>query len=147
MHHIISDGWSIQVLYKDLSILYQASLAGVQAKLPALQIQYKDYAAWQQAQLEGETYQQHRAFWLKHLAGDLPSIELPLAKNRPAMRTSNGHRLGIYFSEQQSEVLRSFCRERGGTLFMGLVAILKVCLLYTSPSPRDRTRSRMPSSA
>ena len=128
MHHIISDGWSIQVLYQDLSAFYQAFLAGIEAVLPPLKIQYKDYAAWQQAQLEGEIYQQHRAFWLNKLAGNLPRLDLPLAKNRPAMRTSNGHRLGIYFSKQQSNALRSFCREREGTLFMGLVAILKVLL-------------------
>ena len=76
-HHIISDGWSIDVLVKEFAALYQAFSAGQPDPLPALTLQYADYAAWQRRHLEGERLGQHVEFWRSHLAGAPALLSLP----------------------------------------------------------------------
>src|SRR5262249_8082038 len=90
MHHIVSDGWSMQILTRELWQLYSACIDGKPNPLQPLRIQYKDYAAWQQAQLESGSLQRHKDYWLKQFAGDLPVLELPGDRVRPAKKTYNG---------------------------------------------------------
>jgi hypothetical protein len=70
MHHIISDGWSMGILIKELLTLYQAARKGQPADLPALSIHYKDYAYWQQGQLQGAALDPHKAYWLEQFSGE-----------------------------------------------------------------------------
>jgi fengycin family lipopeptide synthetase D len=90
MHHIISDGWSINVLLEELGALYSACLSGAEFSeniLPPLRVQYKDYAAWQNSQLaEGSTLAEVRGYWQQQLAGISP-LELPTDFVRPQVKT------------------------------------------------------------
>ncbi len=82
MHHIVSDGWSMGVLFEELSALYSTFAAGRPSALPELPVQYADYAAWQREWLQGDVLEEQLAFWRRQLA-DLPSVDLPSDRPRP----------------------------------------------------------------
>lgn len=136
MHHIISDGWSMDVLTKNVLAAYEAINAGNENALPKLRIQYKDYAAWQINQLEHETAKGLRTYWTNQLSGNLPVLSMPASKPRPVLKTSNGSRLATYLSKETTRKLKSFCKERQGSLFMGLFATLNA-LLYRYTNQND----------
>jgi amino acid adenylation domain-containing protein len=128
MHHIISDGWSMGVLIKELLLLYNAYSTGRDYTLPPLRIQYKDFTAWQQQQLSGEQLQQHKAWWLQQFEGELPVLELPADNTRPAIKTFNGHIINRKLDAQVTQPLKAFCRQHDATLFMGLLAAVNALL-------------------
>ncbi|WP_343909262.1 condensation domain-containing protein, partial [Aquimarina litoralis] len=133
MHHIISDGWSKNVLSKDILSSYEAYVSGSMPDLPPLKIQYKDYASWQVGQLDTASYKEHREYWLDNLSGDLPVLNFPSYQPRPKMKTYNGRSLSTYISSEATEGLTNYCQERGGSLFMGLLAVWNIlCYKYTS---------------
>ncbi|WP_133054523.1 non-ribosomal peptide synthetase, partial [Niastella populi] len=136
MHHIISDGWSVEVLSKDVFSYYEAYRTGKASALKELRIQYKDYSAWQLQQLNGESFKVHRAYWLNKLSGELPLLDLPTSKQRPKIKTYNGQALATYFDKATTAKLKEYIREKGGSLFMGLLASWKV-LMYRYTSQRD----------
>lgn len=131
MHHIISDGWSMGVLVRELSVLYQACSAAHNAPLsllPELPVQYKDYSAWQNALLQDEVAMSTlRKYWLNQLQ-QLPTLDLPLDAPRPALMSYRGAYQQHLFSPELSRALQLLADERGSTLFMVLVALLKVLL-------------------
>src|SRR5579859_2993246 len=90
VHHIISDGWSMDILIKELIILYKAYSKGETSPFSPLRIQYKDYAAWQREQLRGEALEEQKSYWLRQFEGELPVLELPGDKTRPAVKTYSG---------------------------------------------------------
>src|SRR5262249_39748406 len=101
--------------------------------LPPLRIQYKDYAAWQQAQLKSDSLQGHQDYWLEQFAGDLPVLELPADNIRPAIKTYNGGVIRRVINSALSEGIRVLSQERECTLFMGLLAAVNVLLhLYSN---------------
>jgi len=136
MHHIISDGWSMGVLINELLVLYNAFSNGMSNPFPPLNIHYKDYAAWQQQQLSGESLQQHANYWLKQMEGELPVLDLPGDKPRPAVKTYNGGRTAIMINPIINQQLKALCQEQGGTLFMGLVAAINT-VLYKYTGQQD----------
>ncbi|HTN83814.1 MAG TPA: condensation domain-containing protein, partial [Sorangium sp.] len=85
MHHIVSDGWSMGVLVRELGALYEAFSRGLPSPLPELPIQYADYAVWQRAWLSGEVLEAQLAYWKKQLSGAPPALELPTDRPRPAV--------------------------------------------------------------
>jgi len=87
MHHIVGDGWSVGVLAQELSELYAAGLAGRPAVLPALRLQYADYAVWQREWLSGGVLDRQLGYWRERLGG-LEAAELPLDRPRPAARSA-----------------------------------------------------------
>lgn len=125
IHHIISDGWSLEVIARDIMSIYSSLLAKVPNSLPVLKIQYKDYTAWLQRQLMNTSLMAHRDYWLKRFEGELPAIDFPSQKLRPIVKTYNGYSLRIDFSPEVVNNLRKHSQEAGGTLFMGLVTCLK----------------------
>jgi Condensation domain len=131
MHHIISDGWSMGVLSRDVLSYYNHYRSGSVELLPVLRIQYKDYAAWQLSLLDDASFKEHRAYWLGHLSGELPLLTLPFSGPRPLVQTHRGHNLRMF-----SQDLKSFSQEHGGTLFMGLLTSLNV-LLYRYTGQED----------
>ncbi|MCB0599528.1 MAG: hypothetical protein KDD28_36005, partial [Phaeodactylibacter sp.] len=136
MHHIISDGWSIEVLLRELSALYDAAVKGRENPLPALKIQYKDYAAWQNELLsDNERLAELRAYWRAQLA-DLPVLELPTDYPRPTVKSYQGSRLRHTFGPEVLEQLEKLSRESGASLFMALTALVKV-LLYRYTNQED----------
>ncbi|MEI6412581.1 MAG: condensation domain-containing protein, partial [Bacteroidota bacterium] len=142
MHHIISDGWSINVLVREMTTLYDAIKQGVEqplSALPALKIQYKDYAAWQNELLESEAAETMRTFWLNQLNkedGMLPTLELPSDFARPANKTYNGATLNTIIPAKALEGLNTLCQTHGATLFMGITALVK-SLLYRYTGQED----------
>ena len=129
MHHIISDGWSQDVLMKELLLCYKAHTKGMANPLDPLRIQYKDYAVWQQEQLHSEAFNEHRSWWLQQFEGSLPVLELPLDKPRPAIKAYRGGAINKTLNPQISSQLQAINQEQGATLFMGLLAAVNV-LLY-----------------
>jgi aspartate racemase len=136
MHHIISDGWSVGVLYKELSLLYQAYCAGGESPLPDLPIQYRDYALWQRESLQGAVLEQQLGYWRQQLAGAPALLELPTDRARPAMQTFRGGVQRRQLSPQLSGRLSELVRREGVTLFMTLLAAFQV-LLYRYSGQED----------
>ncbi|NMP07835.1 non-ribosomal peptide synthetase [Paenibacillus polymyxa] len=116
MHHIISDGTSINVLIQDFIHLYAGDT------LPSLRIQYKDYAAWQREQQQSERYQEQEDYWLNTFAGELPVLDIPTDYPRPAVRSFEGDVLEFTLDQRQSEGLKSIAMQTESTLYMVLLA-------------------------
>ena len=121
LHHIVSDGWSIGVLYSELSALYQALLEGGQAQLPALPIQYADYALWQRKWLEGRRLEQELGYWRKRLDG-LSNLELPTDRPRPPTPSYRGASQPVFIKAELGEALKRLGQTQQCTLFMTLLA-------------------------
>jgi len=121
-HHIISDGWSIGVLVRELSSLYAAFTQGLADPLAPLPIQYADYAAWQRGWLQGERLQAQVDFWRGHLTGAPALLELPADRPRPAMPSYAGGTVPVALGADLSAGLRALSQRHGVTLFMTLLA-------------------------
>lgn len=110
LHHIISDGWSVEVLMRELSALYEAEVTGRSAALPELTIQYADYALWQRQRLASGELAEQLAYWQKQLGGELPDLDLPPDRPRPSQPTYNGaqckHTLDAQLAKKLSDVAR-----------------------------------------
>lgn len=133
MHHIISDTWSMEILAKDVLAYYNYYEKNETLDLPVLDIQYKDFSAWQIDELKGEKHNKHREYWHNVFSVDLPALDLPSNKLRPKVKTYNGHNLGTYISRDTTEKLNKFCQSNGGSLYIGLLAAWYVILhKYTS---------------
>lgn len=134
LHHIISDGLSMEVLAREVLHFHDAYSRDIPASLPALHIQYKDYAAWQQDQLQHHL-SAHRDYWLNQLAGELPILNLPTAGLRPAVLSNHGYIIATGFDDEWIERLESLCFANNATLFMGVLTILNILLYrYTGQS-------------
>ncbi|HVG59538.1 MAG TPA: amino acid adenylation domain-containing protein [Hyalangium sp.] len=128
MHHIISDGWSVGVLVHEVAALYEERLTGRRARLPALPIQYADYAHWQQTWLTGEVLERALAYWKERLTGAPRALELPTDRQRPPIQTHRGAKHAFRLPPELNRALHALCRQQGATLFMGLLAAFKVLL-------------------
>ena len=128
MHHIISDGWSLVLFFQELSAIYDAFSRGEASPLAKLEVQYADYAAWQRQWLQGETLQTQLNYWKQQLGGELPVLELPGDRRRPAVQTFNGARKWLVLPEQLTQSLQALSQGEGVTLFITLLAIFKVLL-------------------
>jgi amino acid adenylation domain-containing protein/non-ribosomal peptide synthase protein (TIGR01720 family) len=128
MHHIASDGWSIQILTNEISALYSAFVHDQESPLAPLAIQYADYAHWQRHWLQGEVLSQQITYWTTQLR-DLPvAHSVPLDHTRPKMQTFAG---AVYTSQIDSattSALKTLCQSHGATVFMGLHAVFSVLL-------------------
>jgi amino acid adenylation domain-containing protein len=122
IHHIISDGWSMNVFVVELLKLYDAYSHGHAPDLKPLKFQYKDFAAWQNKLLSGKELAEHRDYWLRRFAGDLPLLEIPSDKTRPAVKTYNGNIAFTRIPDNVSEQLKGIARKNEATLFMILMA-------------------------
>ena len=136
MHHIISDGWSMGILIRELLLFYNNYITGGVEEPKALPIQFRDYAEWEQAQLSGESLGAHRSYWLSRFRGSLPVLELPTDRLRPAIKTYNGGVVTETIARRLSEKVKGLSQEQGGTLFMGLLAVVNV-LLYRYSGQTD----------
>jgi amino acid adenylation domain-containing protein len=127
LHHTIADGWSVQVLVRELGELYAASVEGRPGRLPELPIQYADFACWQRRWLV-ERQDEELAFWESRLGGDVASAELPADRPRPAIQTYRGARCQWTLSAELTARLKSFGQAENVTLFMTLLAALQALL-------------------
>ncbi len=135
VHHIVSDGWSQGVLMRELVALYGAAVEGRQPQLPALPIQYADYAAWQREPRQAEQFERQLGYWKTRLAGLAPLLELPTDHLRPSAQSYRGGTCNFELGGG-TVALASLCRARGATLYMGLLAIFNI-LLYRYSGVRD----------
>lgn len=136
MHHIIGDGWSMQVFVNELSTIYNALLLDNEPQLDTLTIQYKDYAVWLLNQLEENTFKEKEQYWLQTLAGELPVLELPSYKVRPKIKTYNGASLNFEFTEEFYEQIDNYKIKNEMTLFMVLMSGLNG-LFYRYTQSKD----------
>ena len=128
MHHIVSDGWSIGVMVGELATLYQAFCNGQPSPLPALPIQYVDFAVWQRQWLQGEVLETQISYWLKHLENAPKVLELPTDHPRPAIQTFRGATYSFKLSKELSASLNKLSQQQGSTLFMILLAAFQTLL-------------------
>lgn len=127
MHHIASDGWSVNVLVKEFTELYAAAVNGSSPQLPDLQIQYADFAIWQRTYVTGDVLQSQQEYWLQQLA-DTPPLELPLDYNRPAIQRTNGAVLHHHLDSLLTARLKGFSLKQEVTLYMTLLSAFYVLL-------------------
>jgi len=128
LHHIITDGWSMGVLLREIAALYEAFVQGRPSPLPELPMQYADYAVWQRGWLQGHVLAAQLDFWKSQLAGAPAVLELPLDRPRPAAPTWRGAARSIALGPALSESVRKLCRQQGATPFMALLAAWAVLL-------------------
>ncbi|QCT30034.1 non-ribosomal peptide synthetase [Bacillus velezensis] len=126
MHHIISDGVSVNTLIKEFGELYAGR------SLAPMRLQYKDYAVWQRSFQEKEGYQKQEAYWLKRLEGELPVLELPADKPRPAVRSFAGGSVSCTLDAETASGLHRIARDHGSTLYMVLLAAYNTLLARLS---------------
>ena len=128
MHHIISDGWSMGVLVREVMALYEAELGGTTAELAPLPIQYADYAHWQREWLTGERLGEQLSYWREQLAGAPQLLDLPTDHPRPAVQSYRGATHSFVLDEELSRKLKALSRREGVTLFMVLLGAYGVLL-------------------
>lgn len=128
MHHIISDAWSAGVLYRDLAAYYGAFRRGEPAQLPALPVQYADFAVWQRDWLAGAELEQQTAFWREQLEGAPPLLDLPTDRPRPAVQGYRGNRLSRALPATLGASLQKLAAAEGVTLYMLLFAAFNLLL-------------------
>jgi len=129
MHHIVTDGWSLGVLFRELSALYAAFSNGKPSTLSELPVQYADFAVWQRQWLAGEVLDQQLSYWTRQLAESPPGLDLPIDHPRPHAETFRGARELLVLPKELTEALRGLGQREGATLFMTLLAGLQT-LLY-----------------
>ncbi|HEX6047361.1 MAG TPA: amino acid adenylation domain-containing protein [Pyrinomonadaceae bacterium] len=128
MHHIISDGWSLEVLTRELTTLYEAYAKDEPSPLPELGIQYADYAHWQREWLQGEMLEKQLSYWKQQLAGAPAVLELPADYPRPALQTFRGAHQSLTLSPALTTGLKGVAQREGATLFMTLLAAFQTLL-------------------
>jgi amino acid adenylation domain-containing protein len=125
MHHIVSDGWSLGILIRELKAIYEGITSGQPAGLEELPLQYADYAYWQREWLRGPVLDQELEYWRKQLADAPGVLDLPLDHPRGPQQSDAGATMPLKFSR---EALEEFSRERGVTLFVSLLAGFQLLL-------------------
>jgi amino acid adenylation domain-containing protein len=131
MHHIVSDGWSMRILNREVETLYQAYLEGEESPLRELEIQYADFAVWQRGYLAGDVLEREVRYWRERLK-DAAVLELPADRPRPATPSHRGAMEIIELGVTLSEGVRRISQREGVTLFMTLMAAFKVVLMKYS---------------
>ena len=128
MHHIISDGWSMSVLMREIMEMYAALSEKRVPRLPAIKMQYKDYTSWQRTQFEGSESSVHRDYWKELLSNSLTVLDLPSALTRPRLKTYNGESLQLFMSAEDTNSLKQFGQGHEGSLFISLLAVWNILL-------------------
>jgi len=128
LHHIISDDWSMRVLFSELFAIYFAYLRGEESPLPDLRVQYTDYAVWQRGYLQGEVLATQLSYWKEQLTGAPALLDLPTSHPRPNVQSTRGASESFTLPPDLSDSLRQLSRREGVTLFMTLLAAFNVLL-------------------
>src|ERR1043166_7717092 len=132
MHHIISDGWSMAILVREVAALYEAGVTGRASPLAALPIQHADYSAWQRDWLRGEVLERHLDYWRAQLADAPAATELPADRPRPPVMSFRGAWEDVALPAELSGALAALSRREGATLFMTLLTAFQVLLHHYS---------------
>ncbi len=136
MHHIISDGWSVGVMIRELSTLYEAYVSGRPSPLEELEVQYADYAVWQRQWLEAGAMQKQVEYWTRQLEGAPEILNLPTDRPRSQTQGHTGSLERFRLGKEMAEGLKELSQREGATLFMGLLAAFQT-LLYRLSNQTD----------
>ncbi|MCT7664364.1 non-ribosomal peptide synthetase [Shinella kummerowiae] len=136
LHHICADGWSMDVLLKDLAFFYESAVSGRTGNIRALPIQYGDFAAWQRDFLQGPRLEQSLSFWREHLEGPLPVTRLPADFQRPPVQNNEGRLHKITIDADTVARLRGLAGAAGTTLFAALFTAFNI-LVYRYTDQAD----------
>jgi amino acid adenylation domain-containing protein len=128
MHHIVTDGWSMSILFREISQLYEAATTGRPVSLPALPLQYADFARWQRESLTPAALERQLTYWRTQLAGAPPVLELPTDRARPAARTPRGAVQHMVLPQPLVDRLKTVGRGANATFFMTLLAAFQTLL-------------------
>jgi len=128
MHHIVADGWSLEVLRRELAALYTAYAAGGESPLSEPALQYADFAVWQRGAMRGPALDRQLAWGKARLAGAPELLALPTDRPRPAVRTQRGRSVAAVLGVGVSARLDALARDEGATPFMVLLAAFQVLL-------------------
>ncbi|HET6233025.1 MAG TPA: amino acid adenylation domain-containing protein, partial [Longimicrobiaceae bacterium] len=128
MHHIVSDGWSVGVIQREINVLYTAFAAGAPSPLPPVPLRYAEHAVRQREWLTGDELDRQLAYWKQALAGAPEVLALPTDRQRPAVQTFAGGTATVVLPRDLSDGLGAVAREEGATLFMTLLAAYAVLL-------------------
>jgi amino acid adenylation domain-containing protein len=129
IHHLVFDGWSFDLLLKEICTLYNAFAQGLPNPLPLLPVQYPDYALWQKTWLESDLVKKQLSYWTQQLSGELPVLNLPLDKERPRTQAHRSGGINFFIDEPLLQKLEELGNRHGATLFMVILA-LYVLMLY-----------------
>jgi amino acid adenylation domain-containing protein len=136
MHHIVSDGWSMGIFFRELGELYGARRRGAEARLAELPIQYADFALWQREWLGSGVLEEQLGYWRKQLQGAAGLLELPLDRPRRALPSHRGGKQRLRIRKEVTARLRELSQSAGATLFMTVLGALQV-LLYRYSGQSD----------
>ncbi len=137
LHHIATDGWSMNLLVDELSAAYEAAVRGdAGAYAPALPVQYTDYAVWQHESLDAGVLEAQLDYWRDTLGDEQPVLELPADRPRPARRDGLGGQVGAELDRALADALQTYARHHDATLFMTLLAAFHA-LLHRYGGQRD----------
>ncbi|KYC40344.1 non-ribosomal peptide synthetase [Scytonema hofmannii PCC 7110] len=136
MHHIATDGWSMSILFEQLTSLYKAFTNNLPNPLPELPIQFADYVVWQHQWLEGEVLEKQLNYWKQHLANATTVLELPTDRQRQPVQSFRGATQSFEIPQSLSQALNALSRQEGVTLFMTLLAAFQI-LLYRYTGQQD----------
>ncbi|MET0397587.1 MAG: amino acid adenylation domain-containing protein, partial [Longimicrobiaceae bacterium] len=134
-HHVVTDGWSLRVVVRDLSALYAAAAFGAAAQLPPLPVEYADYAAWQRERLRGPVLREQLDYWSSRLRGAPPALELPADRPRPPVQSFEGAWHRFRGPAPAADGLRELGRREGATSFMVYLAAFDVLLARLTGQP------------
>ena len=132
LHHIVSDGWSMTIMVREVTTFYAALAAGRPSPLPELPVQYADFSVWQRSWLHGEILEDEISFWRRQLAGLPPLLNLPTDRPRPAVQSYRGASRPVRLPAGLTRPLQALGRREGATLFMVLLAAFQALLARTS---------------
>ena len=130
VHHIVFDGWSEGILFREISVLYEAFSMGVEPSLNPLPIQYADFSVWQRQWLQGNFRQALIDYWQRNLGGDLQELALPTDRPRPVPQLRGSACETLHISQEITSGLKKLARQEKATLFPTLLAAFKVLLFY-----------------
>ncbi len=128
MHHIISDGWSMSIMIRELTMLYEAFSRQGHAQLPEVKIQYADFAAWQRTWLQGEALAKYVSYWTEKLAGARPFLDIPTDFPRTSVRTSRGATEEVVLPSEMADAVKLFGQEHNVTPFIVMLSALNIAL-------------------
>lgn len=128
MHHIVSDGWSVRILFAEIALLYNAFVQGRPSPLPDLSLQYLDYAHWEQNWLQGEVLERYTDFWVNELEGAPEILRLPTDKERPSVQTFSGKQISVSKPLIFRQQLERFSKNQGVSLFMTMMAGMSILM-------------------
>lgn len=132
MHHIISDGWTVELLKYEVFTMYEGLLNDAKNILPPLQIQYKDFAHWEKQQLQGNQLNEHRKFWLNYLGANFPKLDIQNRKHQPDKVTYKGEYVEFQIAPDLTTELKRIAKENSATNFMLLLTLTNIILYRLS---------------